>query len=260
MGFISSLFNKEERAARSLEKNLKVSVNKRLQPEERFNALIALRNNGSPEAIYGLLRRFTIIAEGKGGIVVDEEEKEYVFKSIIAFGSESLPEIRKFVFAKEGPAVNPVHSISQALELYSKIVTSDEKVRELLNDLIEANPAGYDREPLRKEEILNFLIDSQDGGLGKNVVQYLEDMNETVRFLAVEYLLKFVDDEISMEPLLELFLPDREESLRIKNKVIAAIIEREWSIKTIRSYIEPLINENEFQILRGEKIVPKKRK
>ncbi|MBU1222212.1 hypothetical protein KKF34_11620 [Myxococcota bacterium] len=257
MGFFSAIFNKEERASRALEKNLATAINKRIQPEDRYNALIFLRNLGTPEAIYGLLRRFTIVADGKGGVVTDEEEREWVSKALLNFGETALPQIKKFIFAKEGPTVSPVHSVSQALELYRIIINSDEKMIELLKELIEANPPGYERDPLRKEEILSFLIDWKRGDLAEAIIPYIEDTNETIRFMTVEYLLKFAPDDLIREPLLGLFLPEKDESLRVKNKILHAIIEREWSIKNVRSYVESILNENEHQVFRGEFIKKK---
>ncbi len=259
MGFFSSLFDKEARARRSLEKNLRVALNKRVQPEERWAALYALRDNGSPEAIYGLLKRFTFIAEGKGGLVTDEEEKNWVFQTILNFGDKALPETERFILAKEGPAVNPVHSISQALQLYRRLVRDDaDKVFALLEKLVQANEPGYERDPIRKEEILAFCKEWKDPRLTSLLKGYLEDANETIRFMTVECLMQYDDEAVCREPLLELFKPERNESLRIHNRLIQGFCDKGWSIKGYRSYVEPLLNPEEFQILRGDTIVRKK--
>jgi len=65
------MFSKEERQAKALQKNLKKTINRLIQTEERYGAMQALIDDGSDEAIYGLLRRFTIAADSKGGMVVD---------------------------------------------------------------------------------------------------------------------------------------------------------------------------------------------
>ncbi len=259
MGFFSSIFNKEERAERSFDKNLRVALNKRVQPEERWAGLHALRDLGTPEAIYGLLRRFTFLAEGKGGLVTDEEEKNWVFQVILEFGQKALPELEAFVLAKEGPAVNPTHSISQALQLF-RLIHHDEPdaVFELLKKLIAANEAGYEREPLRKEEILAFCKDWVDPRLAPLLAGYLEDANETIRYMTVECLFKYNDEETCREPMLKLFLPEHDESLRIHNRLIQGFCEKGWSLKGYRSFVEPHMNAEEYQILRGDTIVKKK--
>ncbi|MGM0596233.1 MAG: hypothetical protein ACQES9_04270 [Myxococcota bacterium] len=255
MGFFSSLFNKEERHQRAFAKNLRKTLNKNSQPDERQAAMHYLRNDGSPEAIYGLLKRFTITAQGKGGAVVDEEEKEWVTRVILQFDREALPQLKKFIFSKEGPSVNPVHSISQALQLIKQIVNGDKDyIYELFKELIKDNPPGYERDPIRKEEILNFLNDWDDPRMAKLIAPYLEDMNETIRFLTVDCLFNSNNEDTSREELLKLFLPEKDESLRIKNRIIHGFAENEWSIKGYRSYIEPNLPSDEYRIIRGDTI------
>ena len=259
MGFFSAIFNKEERAERSFEKNVRTALNKRLQPEERWAALHALRDLGTPEAIYALLRRFTFLADGKGGLVTDEEEKNWVFQVILEFGPKALPQLEHFIMAKEGPAVNPTHSISQALQLIRMIHRdAADPVFEILKKLIEANEPGYEREPLRKEEILAFCKEWQDPRLAPLLAGYLEDANETIRFMAVECLFKYDDEEACREPMLKLFLPEHDESLRIHNRLIQGLCDKGWSLKGYRSFVEPHMNADEYQILRGDTIVKKK--
>jgi len=259
MGFFSAIFNKEERAERSFDKNVRTALNKRLQPEERWASLHALRDLGTPEAIYALLRRFTFLADGKGGLVTDEEEKNWVFQVILEFGQKALPELEKFVMAKEGPAVNPTHSISQALQLIRMIHRDGaDPVFEVLKKLIEANEPGYEREPLRKEEILAFCKEWQDPRLAPLLAGYLEDANETIRFMAVECLFKYDDEEACREPMLKLFLPEHDESLRIHNRLVQGLCDKGWSLKGYRSFVEPHMNADEYQILRGDTIVKKK--
>ncbi len=259
MGFFSSLFSKEERAVRSFDKNLRAALNKRIQPEERWAGLHALRDLGSPEAIYGLLKRFTFLAEGKGGLVTDEEEKNWVFQVILEFGEKALPELRRFVNSKEGPAVNPVHSISQGLQLIKLIIREDpETMYEVLSELIRANEPGYERDPLRKEEILAFCKDWKEPRLAELLVPYLEDTNETVRYMAMECLFFMDVEEVSREPLLKMFLPEREESLRIYNRLVQGFAEKGWSLKGYRSYVEPHMKAGEYQIFRGDLIQKKK--
>ena len=258
MSFFSSLFSKEERQKKVFEKNLKLVVDKNKQNDERYRAMQYLKDLGSDEAIYGILRRFTIVAAGKGGTVVDEEEKQWAFKTILNFGERALPSLEKFVLSKEGPAVNPVHSISQALELIKTIKGNDKTyMKNLIKKLVADNPPGYERDPVRKEEILNFILDWDDSDMIDFVVEYLDDMNETIRFLTVECLFKYDNkEEIAREPLLKLF--KEEESLRIRNRIIQGFADKNWSIKGFKSYIEQHLDKAKYNIIKGDRIVPKK--
>ena len=55
---VFDLFSKDGRAQRARESNIKRAVNKYAQSPDRMKALQSLRDDGSPEALYGLLRRF----------------------------------------------------------------------------------------------------------------------------------------------------------------------------------------------------------
>ena len=59
------------------------------------------------------------------------------------------------------------------------------------------------------------------------VEQFLEDVNETVRFHAVETTFAQGDD-VSIEPLVKLL--ETEESMRVKNKVAEGLVQKKWTI------------------------------
>ncbi len=261
MGFFSSLFSKEERKKKALQRNLKKAIHKNIQTEDRYAAMQALLDDGSDEAIYGLLKRFTIKADSKGGLVVDEEEKAWVYKAILSFGSRAIPLVKRFIQAKEGPAVNPVHSISTALDLYLDLTDHNkDAVYELFQELIAQNPPGYERDPIRKEELINFLHKWDDDRMAALIAPYVEDMNETIRFLTVEALLNYGIEEIARERLLPLFDPEINDSLRIHNRLLAGFADKGWSIKGARSFIDPLIKNTEYVVQRGDTLVKKKGK
>ena len=59
---ILDYFDKEKRATKKVETNAKKLTNPYRQSEERMQCAGELAEDGRPEAIYGLLRRFTIKA------------------------------------------------------------------------------------------------------------------------------------------------------------------------------------------------------
>ena len=72
MGLLD-IFNKEARSERAREKNIQRALNKYAQSADRWKALEALREDGSDEALYGLLRRFGMMYDKT---IDDEQEKE----------------------------------------------------------------------------------------------------------------------------------------------------------------------------------------
>ncbi len=259
---IFSFFSKEERKKRQFERNMKIALDKNRPPEERYRAMDELRQEGSDEAIYALLKRFTFTVESKGGSVADEEEKEWVFGVIQSFGTKALPPLRRFVVSEEGPAVNPKHSISKALELIKLIVEGDrDYMLEVIKDLVEHNPPGYERNPIRKEEILSFLNEWDDGRAAELILPYLEDMDETIRFLTVQVLFHLGAEDIAREKLLELLTSEEEESKRIKDQILRGFAEHGWSIEGYADGVRALLEGDDsgrYRIHHGKFIKEKR--
>ena len=63
-----------------IDKHVARARNKDAQSVDRFASLEALKNDGSPEAVLGLLGRFTIRYDKS---IDDETEKDYVFAALV---------------------------------------------------------------------------------------------------------------------------------------------------------------------------------
>ena len=59
-------------------------MNKYAQSPDRMKALQSLRDDGSAEALYGLLRRFGMMYDKT---IEDEQEKEWVFEVLLEKGA-----------------------------------------------------------------------------------------------------------------------------------------------------------------------------
>ena len=81
---VFDLFSKDSRDLRAREKNVSRAINKYAQSPDRMKALQALVDDGSPEALYGLLRRFGMMYDKT---IDDEQEKEWVFEVLAEKGS-----------------------------------------------------------------------------------------------------------------------------------------------------------------------------
>ncbi|HNF99133.1 MAG TPA: hypothetical protein PK493_17675, partial [Pseudomonadota bacterium] len=60
---------------------------KHAQSPDRFRALELLRDDGSADAIIGLLRRFSFVYDKT---IEDEQEKEWVYHELVAMGPKVL--------------------------------------------------------------------------------------------------------------------------------------------------------------------------
>src|SRR3569833_2942234 len=95
MGFLDFQC-KTGREKRSLDSNVKRVVNKYAQSPDRFKAFESQLNDGSPDAIFGLMRRFGLVYEKS---IEVEQEKEWVFDVVVEMGAAIIPQIERYLRA-----------------------------------------------------------------------------------------------------------------------------------------------------------------
>ncbi|HET6281369.1 MAG TPA: HEAT repeat domain-containing protein [Polyangia bacterium] len=210
-------------------------MNKYSQSPDRMKALQALRDDGSADAIYGLLRRFGMMYDKT---IEDEQEKDYVFEMLLDKGVSIIPSVQKYLFSAE--------SISWPLRLLDK-VADKEKELEVLQTVLDRHEPGYERDPTKKIQLMNHLGALKDKRIPRMVLPYLGDMDEGVRYAAVEALVRHGDEEAAREPLLKHFVSSSEDSLRIRIQIAEGLLELGWLVKGYRGEVEKLLPE-QFQL------------
>jgi hypothetical protein len=232
---VFDLFSKEGREHRARERNIGRAVNKYAQSPDRLKALQSLRDDGSPEALYGLLRRFGMMYDKT---IEDEQEKDWVFEVLVEKGSTVLEPLKKYFFAAD--------SISWPLRLLEK-VANDEQALSMLKEVMARHEPGYERDPTKKIQLLNHLAGFKDDRAPPLIVPYLGDMDEGVRYAATEALTRQGDEAVARLPLIEHFISDKEESLRIRIQIAEGFAALGWSVGEHRPSIEKYLPE-QFQL------------
>ncbi len=225
---IKSFFSREGRKARGVSKLGRVVLNPKAAGEDRWQALLDLAKDKSPEAIHALLTRFTYTTEvGTRSRVTDEQEKTLVYDLLTEMDELPMPEVRKFLLSEEGPPGAPKHSISFALRILNRISPDPDTVWEAVNEIIEVNEPGYERDPSRKIELLTFLGEwDTDSRVSDAVLGYLDDADEGVRFQTTEALLR-QGHESCKETLLSI-LKEQDESYQMRNRIISGFVDNGW--------------------------------
>ena len=217
MSFLD-FFSKQGRVERSRASNLKNAVNKFSQSADRFRALQALRDDGSPEALYGLLRRFGVMYDKT---IEDEQEKDWVFEVLVEKGASLLPSLKKYM--------RDADSISWPLRLLDKVADHETELA-ALQEILERHEPGYERDPTKKIQLLNHLAGFKDKRVPPLVAPYLADMDEGVRYAAVEALVRQADEAAAAGPLLERFTNADEDSLRIRLQIAEGFVDLGWTV------------------------------
>jgi HEAT repeat protein len=227
---LMDLFSSGGRAERALKKHVARAKNKDAQSVDRFASLEALAQDASQEAVLGLLGRFTIRYDKS---IEDEQEKDWVFEHLVQMGGRILPELEKHMRSAD--------SIAWGLKVLHEVATP-EAAWPVLERLCQQNDNTYTRDPSKKIQLLHFLGDHKDARVPAQLVPYLEDVDEGVRFTTVEGLLKHKDPEAAREPLLRLLTNDKEESRRIKVRIVEGLSELGWDCKGFSGQVEALLS------------------
>jgi hypothetical protein len=218
LGFLS----KEGRDRRNLEKNVSRAVNKYAQSPDRYKALQSLIEEGSPDAVYGALRRFGMMYDKS---IEDEQEKEWLFDALVEKGAAILPQVERYLQSAD--------SISWPLRLLWKVAGKEHEL-EVLKRVLDRHEPGYERDPTKKIQLLNHLAASKESGAPALVVPYLGDMDEGVRYAAAEALVRLGNEEVARDPLIGHFVSEGEESLRVRLQIAEGLANRGWLVKSNR--------------------------
>ncbi len=220
-------FAKEKREERARAGNIQRAVNKYLQSGDRYRAMEALATEGSDEALYGLMRRFGMMYDKS---IDDEQEKEWVFDTLVSKGETALPAVKRYLASAE--------SVSWPLRVLQRIAPSKDAELEMVAEVLASHEPGYERDPTKKIQLIRHI------GLMKHpqgpalVVPYLADMDEGVRFASIEALLALKNEEVAREKLLQLFVSDAEESLRLRIRIAEGFASLGWLVEGFRGSVE----------------------
>lgn len=228
---LADLFSKEARARNNLKKTIARAADKHAQSGDRFRALEQLRDDGSPAAIGGLLRRFSFVYDKS---IEDEQEKEWVYQTLAEMGAKILPELRAYLRDSD--------TLSWSLKILEHVAIGA-AFHETLQTLCEQNDNSYVRDPSKKIQLVHFMGEHRDPVIAALIVPYVDDVDEGVRFKAVEALLHQGQRELILAPLVSRLLNKSEESRRIKVRIIEGLSEAGVPISERASEVERALNE-----------------
>jgi hypothetical protein len=237
---IRDLFSSSGRAKSRLEKLIRTTTNKYTQSAERYHAMEQLLADGSDEALVGLLRRFTITSSKS---IEDEEEKGWVYRQLSELGERALPSCKEFCLSH--------HNIAWALRIVEDVANAEQEW-DLVNALLEAHPPEYERDPATKIQLLTHVAEIDDPRVPEILAGYLEDPDETVRFFVVEQLID-IGDEHSRKPLVDRLANPKEDSLRLRMRIVQGLAELGWDVSDSADVISA--NLGSEYMLRAGKVV-----
>jgi hypothetical protein len=216
----------------------KVVADKRAQTYDRMESLQALAEIRTAESAAALLKRFAFSIDPS---ITDEEEREVAFSGIVAAGRPGdLPKDEKErekllaeATERRDKVVDATRTFCEKAEQLTwplkvfRALLDDDDYRDELIDLLERFDTEYVRNVEPKLQIIVALEEVPGEDSREVVEQFLEDVNETVRFHAAEATFAHGNAE-SAAALCKMLIA--EESVRVKNKVAEGFVKRGWTV------------------------------
>jgi hypothetical protein len=235
---LKDLFSTSGRAKSRLDKHIKVITNPYTQSADRYAAMQSLLNDGSDEALVGLMKRFTMIATKS---IEDEEEKGWAYRELSGLGSKVLPALRQFCLESD--------NVAWALRILED-VASESQEWEVLDAMLERHPPEYARDPKTKLQILTHVAEIDDPHVVDTLMKYLEDPDEGVRFFAVEQLVD-IAEERAKAPLVARLGDPKEDSIRLRTRVLEGLATLGWDVSEHLAVITANLG-NEHAVSKGK--------
>jgi HEAT repeat protein len=190
-------------------------VEKRAQNYDRQEAIQALAEMETPEAVTVLLKRFTFHMDPS---ITDQEEKESAFRGILRAGKGAVVPVRAFAARAE--------SLAWPMKILTELLGEDEYIAELLRWLSRWD-TEYSKFVDPKVQILTVLEERKHPDIREAVEPFLEDVYEPARFHAVSALL--AQDDAASAPALAHLLGE-DESVRVRNRIAEGLASRGWTV------------------------------
>lgn len=176
MGFLDGLFGGDKPNQKNIDKLVLRVKERYAQPEYRREAMERLLAWNTPESIFAVLARFTVVAQSPHW---DEEEKRWLVDELADKGAPAREALKKFL-SKE----NHVAFAARALQ---KMGTKEEYVNDLVAALRARPPDDY-RSTQGKTELVASLAETDEVSVVDALLPYVDDHGDDVQCAVVDAL------------------------------------------------------------------------
>ena len=195
----------------------------------RIEAAEKLSEWGTAEALYALLKRFTISSKVITG---DIEEKRMVVRMLVEKGKKAVDPILRFL--------GDHHQVEWPVQALSEILPREELVPKLVDILEKVAASSEFTPPEHKSDLIRAMRGHVSPEIATVLRRFLSDDDDDVRIAAIEAISE-VGEEVR-EPLLEAFL-EAGDRPRIRIKIAEMFADHEWPVRGYRPRIEETLPE-----------------
>lgn len=226
---LKDLLTSEGRLKFRIHRNTKTLLERYAQHEARMEAADKLRDIGTPDAIYGLARRFSATSENLG---TDQEEKKRIQDVLVGFGDDAVEPLMRYI--------RNYDKVTWAIDALKRLLPKEKLVPFLFELLSEGDPVRIRGD--KATQILAALSNLDTSEVVEGVIPCLKSPDDTVRIAAVECLEGYADDR-AREPLLKTIVSPDEDSMRVKMRIGEALEKLGWDVKGYRKKVESALPE-----------------
>lgn len=200
------------------------------QTQERLRMVELLTEIGTPEAVSGLLVRFTMRTPGS---IVDEDEKQATYNSLLRLGDVCIDPLKTFIKTDA--------NIYWPLRALTEIAGVDVAVDTLLESLSSAEH-GFASDMDRREQLVSNLREYHTSDRAfQALVELASDESDEVRILAIDGLTEF--DRPEVPRVLATCLAVPEQSQRVRSTVLDILVDRGIDMSAYKDEIRPWVSD-----------------
>lgn len=179
------------------------------QPEYRRGAMERLLSWGTPEALDGVLTRFTVVVQSPHW---DEEEKRWLVEELVEKGEPAKEALVRFLERE-----NHIAFAAQALR---QLASKEEYVEVLTKALKARSPEDY-RSAQGKQEIIACIADASGPEVAEALEPYLDDHADDVQCACIDAVEKLSAE--AAYPRLKEIVTDDARSARVLRHAAGAM-------------------------------------
>jgi HEAT repeat protein len=214
---------------KQIEKQVKRVTEPQGEDAPRIEAAEKLAEWGTPDALYGLLKRFTISSKV---ITQDIEEKRMVVRMLVEKGRDAVDPILRFISSH--------HQVEWPVQALWQILPREELVPKLVGALEKVAAASAFTPPEHKSDLIRAMRGHVTPEIATVLRQFLSDDDDDVRIAAIDAISEIGEEK--REPLLEAFL-EAEDRPRIRIKIADIFADHDWPVKGFRPKVEQALPE-----------------
>src|SRR5438552_9270562 len=179
-------------SSRQIEKVVKRLTEPQGEDGPRIEAAQRLAEWGTPDALYGLLKRFTISSK----VITDDiEQKRMVVQMLVDRGQDAVEPILRFLGTH--------HQVEWPIQALSEILPREELIPKLVSALEKVAAASAFTAPEHKSDLIRAMRGHVTPEIASVLKQFLSDDDDDVRIAAIGAIAEVGDG--MREPGIEAF-------------------------------------------------------